>query len=149
MQHPPKTTFVGIVVGSIMPRSQPLIIGIFANPDGTHETKVQVSTGSEYPYYTAEYLADKWKHIICHVWQNGNTPNWYYLQFDEQHPPSELHGWALPLVVYGSWEPVDADTPGLVRLSISEQPEDDGYLKRLDKVLERRHTEDAENSAAP
>lgn len=122
MNHPPSTTLLGIVVGSIMPQSNPLLIGIFAEPGGHLTTKVKTITEPDYPYYTAVHLAEEHKDTLIRLWQNGNSPNWYYLQFDEHCPPSKLYGWALPLVVYGSWDPLEDDIPGLVELSISEQP---------------------------
>lgn len=121
MEHLPYKNLVGILVGNIMPHANTLIIGLFSEPGDEHTVRVCVAENGKDSYEHAKDLIVQFKPVVRNVWLNGNVPNWYYLQLDLGHSPSELYGWALPYQALGLWADAVADAQGLVGLSISPQ----------------------------
>lgn len=127
MQHLNYADLVGYLVGSIMPRSNSLLIAIYAQADGRHTTSVTSGRSNRSNYNNVRRLAKTYKPVLINVWVNDAIPGWYYLQFDEKHPPVMLYGWDLPRQVYGPWSNGEMGAQGLVGLSISEEP-NHGFL---------------------
>ncbi|MCK5292650.1 MAG: hypothetical protein KAR39_11630 [Thermoplasmata archaeon] len=121
MKHENYGTLVGYLVGSIMPQCAPLAIAIYAQAGGHHTTRVHVKEGRESARCVAKQLEKQFSPAVLRVWKNDSKPGWFYLQFDEAHPPRCLYGWSLPVSVYEVWRREDESGQGLVRLSISEQ----------------------------
>lgn len=132
MHHPDNKTIAGILVGSILHHAAPLIIAIFAEPDGQHTVRVSLAQGKDDSFAAAKKLVARFYPAVRGVWANDSMPTWYYLQLDLKHPPTTLYGWSLPNVANGLWVDALAEAQGLVRCAISEGlvplPGDDDLL---------------------
>lgn len=119
MHHLPYKNLVGYLIGSIMPHSPILHIGIYSAKDGRHTLSITTEKTRTYLYEVVRRKARLYAPVLQRVWRNNARPGWYYLQLDEQHPPKVLHGWAVPITVYGDWGAAKVDGQGLVGCAIS------------------------------
>lgn len=99
----PYINLVGYLVGCLLPESHPLIISLYAQPDGRHSIRVSQETAITDPAKAATRLGFLMEPVLLKVWRNTSTPAWYYLQFDKGHGPDSLHLWDAPWSVYTDW----------------------------------------------
>lgn len=95
---------VGILVGTIMKGSRPMMIWIHRCPDGNHHTRIYHESD---PYAdafgSAISLAASLSPQVKRFWSSAGQPGWYYIQLDDDYPPQRLIEWKLPWSVYESW----------------------------------------------
>ena len=149
MHNPDEKTIAGILVGSILHHSAPLIMAVFAEPDGEHTIRVSLAEGKDDSFDAAKKLVAKFYPAGRGVWANDSMPTWYYIQLDLGHPPMMLYGWSLPNVAQGLWIEALADTHGLVRCAISPHVVDGSGLDTYVEVVNPDNEDVSTWKAAP
>lgn len=103
MKTPRHVELVGILVGSIVQSSRPLIFKCYLHPNDTTHTRVSESEEDCSAKDLADKLAEQFGSIVRAIYKNDFDPPWYYVQFYAGANPSWLIKWGVPWTATRVW----------------------------------------------
>lgn len=110
MLKPLETELVGVLIGTLMANSKPIVVSLYIEPDGSGHSRMYEYNEVCTPWWAAETLLQAYGPAVRALWRNTFTPPWYYIQLYPGADPSYFLLWSLPWSCLADWNTTETPT---------------------------------------